>query len=341
MRDGRRLECWASGASRPKIVEPPTLPYFWSCNKVPSSRSNSEKRKLLSTLELADLYRILCPNVYEVKRRRQRVPSAFEAQVRFIERLAQDYGFTQNDTEASLLAFDVEALSRGQFPHPDLDPVIALASYSPSTQKCLVDEESEILAKSVEIVQDVNPDVIATYAGTAFDYDFPDARSQRLGVHFGLGRMGDRPYTKVREFKMGRKIGVDKTTYLHGRICFDVYKEALFDSALSGVRHDLKSVARHFFGDRFVTEVDRQDMGKLSEQELASYCFRDARLTYKLAEHYLAVLKPLAVMLRVPLDFIVHRSPSHIGNIVYGRDFNKLGIVSDGANFERFTGVLW
>jgi len=79
----------------------------------------------------------------------------------------------------------------------------------------------------------------------------------------------------------------------------------------------------------------------LSAEELGSYCLSDARITYKLLEHYLSVLKPLAVMLKVSLDMMVSRKPSHIGNLIYGRAFNKLGIISDGTNAERFTGVLW
>ena len=58
-------------------------------------------------------------------------------------------------------------------------------------------------------------------------------------------------------------------------------------------------------------------------------------------EMYLTVLKSLAQMLKVPLDMMVFRKPSHIGNLIYGREFNKLGIVSDGTNAERFTGLLW
>jgi len=123
----------------------------------------------------------------------------------------------------------------------------------------------------------------------------------------------------------------------------DVYKEVRIDPFCQGMRHDLKTVARHFFPDDrdLIREVDRTEMYKLSEDELYEYCLSDARVTYKLGMHYLDVLLNLAYLLRVPLDFIVYRSPSHIGNVVYGRAMKERGIVSDGANYDRFKGVLF
>jgi len=78
-----------------------------------------------------------------------------------------------------------------------------------------------------------------------------------------------------------------------------------------------------------------------SKEDLASYCLSDSRLTAALGEYYLRTLKDLAVYLKAPLNLLVDRSPSHLGNYISGRAFMKLGIVSDGTNYDRFTGVLW
>ena len=336
---GGKLECWVSGGKRAIYAKPPTPPYFYS--KVRQhGKCESVERTLLSDLtRKVELFKVFAHDPREI--RGMRDMNSLESRVRYVERLAIDYGFKQTDMDASLLAFDIEAYSKGQFPRPDRDTMAALAVCSASTQLCLVGEETNIIENFCKIVSEENPDILATYSGTAFDYEFPMGRAHRIGRRLMLGRRGDEPYIKTRTYEMGKRIGVDKTAYLKGRICFDVYNEVRFDTALSGIRRDLKSVSKYFFGDKLVKEVDRSRIGALSENELSDYCFSDARLTYLLANHYLSVLKQLAVMLNVPLDMMVHRSPSHIGNLLYGRRFGELGVVSDGANYERFSGVLW
>lgn len=343
MRDGVTLDCWLSGGKH-FICEPPELPFFYDREW----RGIGEQviRRLLSNpdVDISIVKRIVA-NVYRVRQLRR--PSSMECWVRFIERLAQDFGFAQNDTEASLLAFDIEASSSGQFPRPELDRVRAIALVDGSTQVCFTDDdmpESEILAKTGEVISKCDSDLLGTYSGTAFDYEFTLARARVLGIDLPWGRPEGsprEPYTKKREYLSGKKIGIDKTTYLSGRICFDIYKEVRFDPYLSGIRRGLKSVGRFFFGDEGIIELDRTRLAVASGEMLHDYCLSDARLTWKLGMHYLDVLKTCALVLKVPLDFMVYRSPSHIGNIVYGREFNKLGIVSDGSNVDRFTGVLW
>jgi DNA polymerase elongation subunit (family B) len=137
--------------------------------------------------------------------------------------------------------------------------------------------------------------------------------------------------------------GVAYTAYLCGRLSLDVWKEVDLDTSLTGLvkNKQLKTVAKYFFGNEFVREVDRSAIDSLSSDELYWYCFSDSRLTWLLADMYLMVLKYLAVLHNVPLDFIVNRSPSHIGNLIFGRRLKALDVVSDGSNFERYAGVLW
>lgn len=342
-RSGLLLDCWLSGGTRYEI-SPPSHPYYYNTHGefggVPT-----ENTRLLSIAwsnKTRTLYKVSLPSVYQVRQSRQ-FGVSLESDVRFIERLAIDYGFSQKDRDASVLAFDIEAASTtGQFPNPKNpnDTLLAVAVRGKDFGECYVGNENEIVRQFVKCVQTHNPDIIATFSGTAFDYEF---LLNRFGADsLRLGRLDDAPFIKIVEYERGKRIGVDKTTLLNGRICFDVYDEVRFDSSLSGIRRNLKTVGRHFFGDiNPIIEVDRARLRELSEEDLKEYCLSDARLTHLLAEHYLGTLKELAFVLRVPLDFVVHRSPSHIGNVVYGRQFSKLGIVSDGANIDRFRGVLW
>lgn len=268
---------------------------------------------------------------------------AFENRVRFVERLSQDYGFVQKDEDCETIAFDVEASSGGQFPTPATDNVLTMAVYGRRHQESIMGDEETIFESFQDVIAKSNSDLIATYSGTAFDYSFPLGRCKRLGRDFAIGKLGDEPYVKTTEYGSGRFVGQRRDTFLHGRICFDVYHEVLLDTNLSGIRRGLKDVGKFYFPDDkdLIVELDRQRLKAASRSELADYCLSDARLTYKLAEMYLDMLKPIAVELKVPLDMVVNRRPSHIGNLLYGRAFNALGIVSDGTNFERHRGVLW
>lgn len=346
-RNGWQLEAWESGATEPVVFDPPCQPFFYTpLLELSSDRFKVEivKRRLLSKpTEWTHLSKILCKTVYDVPRVSRYIGHAFENQVRFVERLSQDYGFVQRDQDCSVMAFDVEASSTGQFPTPKNDKVITMAVYSRNRQESFIGDEESIFEAFVDVVSGGNSDLFATYAGTAFDYDFPLERCHRLGRELPIGKLGDESYTKTIEYGSGRFVGQRKDTFLHGRICFDVFHEVLLDTNLSGIRRGLKDVGKFYFPDDrdLIVELDRQRLKQASKSELADYCLSDARLAYKLAEMYLDMLKPIAVELKVPLDIIVNRRPSHIGNLIYGREFNELGIVSDGTNLERFRGILW
>jgi len=336
---GRMLDCWLTGGER-YIVPAPTFPYFYDFEPVTRTCELVTRRLLSDVSKQLKLYKCFC-GVEQVQY--LRTDHSLECDVRFVERLAIDYGFSHSYAQAKplkTLAFDDEMFSLGQFPNPKRDPVTAIGVWSNSVQRVLVGDELEILDEFVNIVERENPDILFTYSGTALDYWYPLQRAHLRGLRFPLGRLGDEP--RIVEKKFG-KFRREREVYLHGRICMDVYKEVRIDPFCQGMRHDLKTVARHFFSDDrdLIREVDRTEMYKLSEDELYEYCLSDARVTYKLGMHYLDVLLNLAYLLRVPLDFIVYRSPSHIGNVVYGRAMKERGIVSDGANYDRFKGVLF
>jgi DNA polymerase elongation subunit (family B) len=194
-----------------------------------------------------------------------------------------------------------------------------------------------------------NPDVSATYNGARFDWQYLSRRAVEMGVPLPLGRRGDPPWIKEVQREYGKIRGVDYLIRLFGRICFDVWKETRLDTSLTGrvPNRQLKSVAAWFREhgvippDCPIISVNYAKMGEMDPKDLAEYCLSDARLTWYLAEHYLRMLKDLAVYLKAPLNLMVDRSPSHVGNFIYGQEFKRLGVVSDKTNFERFEGVLW
>jgi DNA polymerase elongation subunit (family B) len=145
--------------------------------------------------------------------------------------------------------------------------------------------------------------------------------------------------------------GKDYLIYLNGRIVFDAYKEVRLDTAITGrvPNKQLKTVAEYFQDptrgvipeDVPIIRLSYAEQRNASPDQLAEYCLSDSRLTALLTEYYLRTLKDLAVYIEAPLNLITDRSPSHVGNYIFGKYFKRLGIVSDGANYDRFRGILW
>lgn len=122
----------------------------------------------------------------------------------------------------------------------------------------------------------------------------------------------------------------------------DVYKESLWDTSLTGLRHTLKGIGRHFFGKLVdVVEVDYSRIKSMGREELGDYVISDARLTYLLGEHYLKrVVLRIANERKIPLSMAVRRTPAQHGKLFYGRKFKERGIVADGNNIERLQMIL-
>jgi len=351
MRDGRRVKSYFVGGKR-IVWLPPIKPFFWTTTEKPTV--DPESLILLSHLHSKPYEEVVkskvwkqeCRNVYDVKRLREMV-FAMEASVRYIERLCIEYGFEQNIKLENIrkIGFDIEARSSvGQFPNPRNpdDRLLALAVWGREVQRVFVsDDEASIVEGFVKLVRDYDPDVLLDYSGTGIDYEFPMIRGHRYGIKFAIGREGDEPYIMRRTYKRRAMERTETTIYLQGRLCMDVFKEVLFDTSLTGMRRTLKNIGRFFFGDIVdVVEMDRQRLDQATKEDLGYYCFSDARLHYLLGEHYMRMVCALANRKQVPLNMMVHRKPSHLGNLFYGRKYKQMGIVSDGGNLERFERLL-
>ena len=217
LRDGRRLEAWLSGGTS-KTFTPKLPPYFWSMDEMASGELL--KRKLLSDpTKLVDVRQVICGNVYGVKARSVVLDNAMENGVRYKDRLAQDLGFLQKDTITKDAAFDIVIEATGQFPRVEKNPINAIALYARNVQKVWTTHdmpEYEVISKlSDHIVKknEIDPDVLGTYSGTALDYDYTAGRAEILDIDFPMGRRNDQPYTKTVKFTSGKRKGVDKTTY--------------------------------------------------------------------------------------------------------------------------------
>ena len=351
-RDGINLDCWLVGGEYRRL-KPPCLPYFFTSTVNPAKPPAMMRllgechSRPFEKVEKREVWTEQCSTVYGIEQRRDLVVG-MEDNVRFIERLCIDYGFENLvvPSDLSVVGFDIECESKsGQFPNPknEFDPLTAFSVFgncsdnSRTSERCFTGDESDILKNAVEEIQWLNPDVLCTYSGTGIDYEYPLVRAHVLGRAFRIGRQRDEPFIARSTYRRKFFERTETTTYLKGRLCMDVYNEVLVDTSLTGLRRTLKVVGRHFFaGQGFdIVEEDRMLLKQLSPAQLSRYCLSDARLAYHLGMHYLGAVCSLARKYSVPLSAMVHRKPSHTGNLIYGRGFRELGIVSDGSNRDR------
>lgn len=337
--DGRFLSCWQSGGFH-KNVDPGIWPHFWSLYKREGSIP-LWKRLLSDIRKKIQLWRLDVDDVRFISGLRD--DESLEANIPFVQLLTIERGFTHSTDEPTHAAWDTEFVTGGQFPSFKRDPITELSWYSPSHEEVLQGDEVAIIEGFCDLCKREDPDLSDTYNGHRFDWRGLRDRARANKMRLPVGRMEDAPYIRATQRRWGKFRGYDYQVFLEGRLSFDVYNEARQDTSLTGnvKNRALKTVAMHMFPDEDFIIVDRARLGDLTAGERRDYCLSDARATWMLADHYLGIIKMLARELRAPLDLILRRSPSHIGNYVYGRAFKEIDVVSDGANFERFRGLLW
>ena len=337
--EGRYLDAWLAGGGN-KIVDPGIYPHFWSLYQ--RQGSIPLKMRLLSdiTKEIM-LYRVDVDRYYEIRRLRDE--ESLEAKLPFDQLLVILKGFTHRDDNISHAAWDLELFTTGQFPPIGKAPITELSWFSDSRQEVLQGDETSIIEGFVDICKSEDKDLLDTYNGDRFDWRVLAARARVNKVSLEVDRRLAPPNIRGYERRFGKYRGMEYTTLMSGRLGFDVWRETRGDTSLTGhvQNRGLKAVARYMLPDEDVIELDASRLDQYTSTERAEYCLSDARLTYLLAEHYLDILKMLAVEFRAPLDLILRRSPSHVGNYVYGKEFKSMNVVSDGANFKRFEGLLW
>lgn len=346
-RSGYNLVAWLVGGETFKF-KPPFTPFYYTSTPIPSVPPVSPAPTALGTLSPVNLWKREAACIYDLNRWAGEDEGALEA-LKLVDRLVAEGGFDQSTLTfdaLNVLAFDGEMRSEGQFPNPHKpsNVITDYSFYSPTCQRvislegCSGDEVS-LIERIEDTVARVDPDVLLDYSGTGIDYEYLDVRSRFLrgrGVSLGRDGMRASPFISRFTYRRGFIERTDTTVYLSGRACLDVCKEAMGDQSLIGVRKRLKVIARRWFPNLDVVEVDYNDLKRMGASERAAYCLSDARACYMVGEVYLRLLCVIARTYNVPLTLAVHRRLSHLGNWSHSSAFRELGIVSDGSCGERW-----
>lgn len=320
------------------VIDAPFPPYFYVPRALNVGFDQGVYTKtFLSDMQKRTLHKISFHNVEELKF--SRVDDCIDADIPYDQRVAIDLGFDTQSVMPSIGAWDMEMESHnGMFPDARVDRCTAISYCSDKSAECKTlndTPEYEMFEWLFDKFERENIDLPTDYFGARADMLWAQQRCEALNIPFRMGRDGSAPYLKIRKFNMGKKIGEDWSWDIQGRVHFDLFKEVIQDQSLFGIKNRQLKTLAEWFGIP-VIRVDRARLATLTPEELHDYCLSDARATYKLAKIYVRNLVPLTERLHIAFNMTVNRSPSHVSNYIYAREFNELGIVADKNNNARY-----
>ena len=166
-----------------------------------------------------------------------------------------------------------------------LDPAVAriltVALASPGFEETFVGEEHELLADLDARIRQLEPGVIATWNGAAFDLPFIADRAALYGMHLGLRLQPDPTIPLHHEPLPGHAGSYRASWHRHGHV--DAYRLYRGDVGPSlRISCSLKSIAR--FVGLAPVEEDRTRIHDLTNEALHAYAASDARLARVLTE---------------------------------------------------------
>jgi DNA polymerase elongation subunit (family B) len=182
---------------------------------------------------------------------------------------------------AAVYGLDIETDTTIDGLDPAVAPVVTAALASPGYEETFVGHEYEILAGLDQRLAELEPGVIATWNGAAFDLPFIADRAALYGMQLGLHLAYD-PSIPMRHEPLPGHPGAYRAAW-HGHDHIDAYRLYRGDVGPAlRVSCALKSIAR-LVGLRTI-EVDRERIHELSHEALHAYAANDARLARVLTE---------------------------------------------------------
>ena len=165
--------------------------------------------------------------------------------------------------------------------NPEVSPVVTVALSNPGYDEVFAGREDEILFDLDERLAELEPGVIATWNGAAFDLPFLADRAALHGIGLGLRLRFDRSIAMHHAPLPGHPGSYRARWHRHGHV--DAYRLYRADVGTSlRVSCSLKSIAR-LVGLRPI-EVDRTKIHDLTHEALHAYASSDARLARVLTE---------------------------------------------------------
>jgi DNA polymerase elongation subunit (family B) len=329
----QKLEIWSN--SHVFYVDAPFKPYFYSSYplKLDAIKYETEKlnKILLSNLQSTEVYKYNFQNTLIAKEHQEE--DTIEHQISYTDRILIDEHnfFTKfkNDQPLKVLHFDIETDTTGMFPAPERNAIIAIGAKCGDRKAIFMsetyDDDKVILNKFFDFMQKTDPDIITHYNGDSFDIPYC---MERMKINKIPLNRWSRNNKDIHKYKNTISIG--------GRVSFDLYHEAQRDQTLSGIKNlKMKTLAKWLkLAD--IKEVPYTEMRNMvNTTKLKEYLISDVNITESLFNIYFKNVQMLAEMNKVPLNLMIGANASFLPNIIHGRKYKQLGIISDGFNGKR------
>jgi uncharacterized protein YprB with RNaseH-like and TPR domain len=164
---------------------------------------------------------------------------------------------------------------------PRVAAVVTVALAGPGYEEVFNGPEAQLLVDLDDRLAELEPGVIATWNGAAFDLPFMADRAALHGVTLGLRLQHDHAITMRRAPLPGHRGAYRASWFDHGHL--DAYRLYRGDVGPAlRISCSLKSIAR--FVGLAPIEVDRTKIHDLSNEALHAYAASDARLARILTE---------------------------------------------------------
>ena len=164
---------------------------------------------------------------------------------------------------------------------PRVAAVVTVALAGPGYEEVFTGPEAPLLIALDDCLAQLEPGVIATWNGAAFDLPFLADRAARHGLPLGLRLQHDSAITMRRAPLPGHRGAYRASWFDHGHL--DAYRLYRGDVGPAlRISCSLKSIAR--FVGLVPVEVDRTKIHDLSNEALHAYAASDARLARILTE---------------------------------------------------------
>jgi DNA polymerase elongation subunit (family B) len=182
---------------------------------------------------------------------------------------------------ALIYGLDIETDTSVDGLDPTVSPVVSVALSTPAADEVFAGPEADLLAALDARVRTLEPGVIATWNGGAFDLPFLADRAAACGLDLGLCLVPD-PTVVLHHGPLAGHDGAYRASW-YGHRHVDAYRVYRSDvGRVLRVSCSLKSIARVV--GLTPVEVDRERIHELPAAVLAAYVASDARLARLLAE---------------------------------------------------------
>lgn len=194
--------------------------------------------------------------------------------------------------ELKMMAFDCEMLTEVGMPDPEDDPIIVIgAKYNDREEILEADNERELLAKFIELVKDIDPDIIVGYNQDNFDWPYIKKRAKKHNLKVDIGRDGS-------------ELDIRGRSRIAGRLNVDLYDIAM--RTIDVKVKKLENIAEFLGRKEDFADIEAKDIHynwtNGNRDSVKTYARQDVLNTHYIAGELLPMHFELSRMIRLPLD---------------------------------------